>query len=124
MIPPRICDTDSRAPRSGVNAPTRTIPSETAGLNNPPETRKKIQALTASENPKDREMYSLRLAGNPSEKRKYLQVGSVGCGSGRPILAGGGTASDGCCWDVGDTVMISDRLGNGVIGSGGKEIDK
>jgi hypothetical protein len=56
VIPPKICDTVNKAARSGVNAPTRSIPSETAGLKRPPETRKKIQALTAREKPKDRAM--------------------------------------------------------------------
>ena len=56
VIPPRICDTVRRIPRIGVRAPTRTIPRETAGLNRPPLTRKKIQALTARENPKERAM--------------------------------------------------------------------
>jgi hypothetical protein len=35
------------------------MPSDTAGLNRPPETRKKIHAETVSEKPKAREMYSL-----------------------------------------------------------------
>lgn len=56
VIPPIICETASRAPRLGVNAPTRTIPRETAGLKRPPETRKKIQAFTAREKPKHSEM--------------------------------------------------------------------
>ena len=56
VIPPKICETVKSAPRSGVSAPTSTIPSDTAGLNSPPETRKKIQALTASEKPNPREM--------------------------------------------------------------------
>lgn len=56
MIPPRIWLNVRSAPRSGCNAPTRTMPSETAGLNNPPLTRKKIQALTASEKPNERAM--------------------------------------------------------------------
>ena len=62
MIPPRIWEKVKSAPRSGVSAPTRTIPSETAGLKSPPETRKKIHALTARENPNDRAMYSLEWA--------------------------------------------------------------
>jgi hypothetical protein len=58
VIPPRICANVRRAPRSGVIAPTRTMPRDTAGLNSPPETRKKIQALMAREKPKERAMYS------------------------------------------------------------------
>jgi hypothetical protein len=58
VIPPRTCETESKAARLGVRAPTRAIPRETAGLKRPPETRKKIQALTAKEKPKQREMYN------------------------------------------------------------------
>jgi hypothetical protein len=58
VMPPRICEKASKAARLGVNAPTRAIARETAGLKRPPETRKKIQALTARENPKQREIYS------------------------------------------------------------------
>lgn len=73
VIPPRICETASKAPRLGVNAPTRTMPRETAGLKRPPETRKKIHAFTAREKPKHNEMYSLarvslRLKGRKGEK--------------------------------------------------------
>jgi len=58
VIPPRIWERASKAARFGVNAPTRAIARETAGLKRPPETRKKIQALTAREKPKQSEMYS------------------------------------------------------------------
>jgi hypothetical protein len=58
-MPPRIWTTTRRQARSGVSTPTRAMPSDTAGLNRPPETRKKIHAETVSEKPKAREMYSL-----------------------------------------------------------------
>jgi hypothetical protein len=56
VIAPRICTKDKSAPRRGVSAPTSTIPSDTAGLNRPPETRKKIHAVTISAKPKQRAM--------------------------------------------------------------------
>ena len=77
MIPPRIWLKVRRAPRSGVRAPTRTIPSDTAGLNRPPLTRKKIHALTASEKPNERAMYSLWVSASPwSLGRTELRTGS------------------------------------------------
>ena len=57
VMAPRICDTVRSIPRIYVNAPTRHIPSVTAGLKSPPEMRKNTQALTAREKPKDRLMY-------------------------------------------------------------------
>jgi hypothetical protein len=59
VIPPRIWTNASRHARTGVSTPTRAIPRDTAGLNKPPDTRKKIHAETVSEKPKAREMYSL-----------------------------------------------------------------
>jgi hypothetical protein len=77
VIPPKIWAKVRRIARRGVKAPTRAIPRETAGLKRPPETlqvrndqlqnrddsvlrdkayRKKIQALTAREKPKQRAM--------------------------------------------------------------------
>ena len=55
--PPRICATKSKAPRAHGRAPIRHIPNVTAGLNSPPEIRKKTHALTASEKPNDNAMY-------------------------------------------------------------------
>lgn len=55
-IPPSNWLTTRIAARSGVIAPTNARPSETAGLNSPPEIRKKTQALTQREKPKEREM--------------------------------------------------------------------
>lgn len=57
VMAPRICVMVRRTPRMYGNAPTRHIPSVTAGLKRPPEMRKKTQALTAREKPKDRLMY-------------------------------------------------------------------
>lgn len=58
VIPPRIWLKLRRQARNGVNAPTRAMPSETAGLKRPPETRKKIQALTVRLKPNESAMYS------------------------------------------------------------------
>jgi hypothetical protein len=58
VIAPRICTKDKSAPRRGVSAPTSTIPRDTAGLNRPPETRKKIHAQIRREKPKQRAMKS------------------------------------------------------------------
>ena len=41
-----------------MSAPTKAIPKDTAGLKRPPETRKKIHALTARLKPNAREIYS------------------------------------------------------------------
>lgn len=56
VIPPKICEKVNNAALKGVIAPTSNIPRDTAGLKSPPETRKKIQALTAREKPKQRAM--------------------------------------------------------------------
>ena len=55
---PRTWDTVRSTPRTYGNAPTRHIPSVTAGLKSPPEIRKNTQAFTAKEKPKHRLMYS------------------------------------------------------------------
>ena len=100
VIPPRICETASKAPRLGVNAPTRTMPRETAGLKRPPETRKKIHAFTAREKPKHNEMYSLACQLAPkNQRRKNIQVGSVDCCNCRSVLSCGCVSSDGVCGD-------------------------
>lgn len=54
---PASCATTSRTHRTGVSARVSSMPKVTAGLNRPPEMRKKIQTLTMSEKPKTREMY-------------------------------------------------------------------
>lgn len=40
VMPPRICEMVRSPARRGVRAPTRSMPSETAGLKRPPDTRK------------------------------------------------------------------------------------
>ena len=56
VIPPKIWETVKRQARRGVSAPTKAIPKDTAGLKRPPETRKKIHALTARLKPNAREI--------------------------------------------------------------------
>ena len=51
---PSICDMKSKIPLTYGNAPTRHIPSVTAGLPRPPLILKKAHALTAKEKPKHR----------------------------------------------------------------------
>lgn len=51
-----VCSQSGLAYRRGLTAPIRTVPRVTAGLNNPPLTRKKTQALTTREKPNAREM--------------------------------------------------------------------
>jgi hypothetical protein len=52
-MPPRIWLMKSSTPRNQGSAPMRHIPKVTAGLKRPPEMRKKTQAVTAREKPKD-----------------------------------------------------------------------
>ena len=52
-ILPRIWLMKRRTPRNQGSAPIRHIPKVTAGLKRPPLMRKKTQALTAREKPKD-----------------------------------------------------------------------
>lgn len=54
--PPASCAKNRKMARGMGSAPTRTIPSVTAGLNRPPEMRKKIQTLTMREKPNIIEM--------------------------------------------------------------------
>jgi hypothetical protein len=54
---PASCATSSRMNRTGVKAFVSSMAKVTAGLNRPPEMRKKIQTLTMREKPKTREMY-------------------------------------------------------------------
>lgn len=58
VMPPSSWAKTRMAARTGVMAPTRARPSETAGLKRPPDTRKKTQAQTQSEKPKPSEMKS------------------------------------------------------------------
>ena len=55
-IPPRICAMIKRTARRGVMTAARANAKEIAGLNNAPETRKKIQTLMIKDRPKEREM--------------------------------------------------------------------
>lgn len=52
-MPPKIWLMNSRTPLNQGRAPMRHIPNVTAGLKRPPEMRKKTQAFTAREKPKD-----------------------------------------------------------------------
>ena len=61
-ILPKICAILIKPPRTYDKEPTRHIAAETAGLNNPPEMRKKAHALTARLNPNASEIYK-NLAG-------------------------------------------------------------
>lgn len=54
---PKICATKTRAARVQPTAPIKAIPRVTAGLNKPPDTRKKTHALTAKLNPKPSAIY-------------------------------------------------------------------
>jgi hypothetical protein len=65
-MPPRIWLRKSRTPRNQGSAPMRHMPKVTAGLNNPPEMRKKTQAVTAREKPNERAMYCSCCALEPS----------------------------------------------------------
>lgn len=108
VIPPKICEKERRAPRRGVKAPTSTIPSETAGLKRPPEILKKIQALTARENPKDSAMYSLHNCqyGQVLQRlrhRTHSQVGGVDYSNCFTVLSSGGVSRDGIVWDESNT---------------------
>ena len=48
---PEICAQNRQMARTIGTAPTRTMPRVTAGLNRPPEIRKKTHTLTMSEKP-------------------------------------------------------------------------
>jgi len=60
-IPPRTCASTSNAARNGDMILTSARAKEIAGLNKPPEIRKKIHTLTMRENPNAREI-NIRLA--------------------------------------------------------------
>ena len=53
VIPPKNCEIESKIALTGVMTPQSARAQDTAGLNKPPEIRKKIQAFTVSEKPKD-----------------------------------------------------------------------
>ena len=56
VIPPNNCATTRSTALAGVMALTSANASDIAGLNNPPEMRKKTHTLTMSENPNDNAM--------------------------------------------------------------------
>lgn len=58
----KICDMNTSPARTHPTAPINAMPNVTAGLNSPPETRKKTHALTARLKPKANEMYRSVLA--------------------------------------------------------------
>jgi hypothetical protein len=52
MMAPTICAGMMKIPRKTGTAPVRTSPMVTAGLNCPPETRKKMKTVAARDAPK------------------------------------------------------------------------
>jgi hypothetical protein len=78
-IPPRTWEKERRTARRGEITLTRAREKEMAGLNNAPETRKKIHALIARLRPKAREMkakFAVLTIGVPSEET-MLELGRL-----------------------------------------------
>ena len=61
-IDPKIWARKMRLPRTHPMAPIRAMPSVTAGLNKPPDTRKNTHALTARLKPNPSAIYVSALA--------------------------------------------------------------